>query len=68
MSGQRLDEPDGHGPDDHHHDHDHRGGVQGWMRSLLAPHSHDTSAAVDRALEASEEGMRALKISLAGLA
>lgn len=37
------------------------------MRSLLAPHSHDSTGAVDAALESSEQGIRALKVSLVGL-
>ncbi len=53
---------------DHRHDHEHEHGVRGMLRSLFAPHSHDTGEAVDRALEASAEGMRALKLSLVGLA
>jgi len=35
---------------------------------VFAPHSHDAADSVDRALEGSREGMRALKISLVGLA
>lgn len=56
---------------DHGHGHDHPGGLRG-LRGLLAgvfrPHSHDPADQVDSALAASAEGMRALKISLAGLA
>ncbi len=36
--------------------------------SVLSPHSHHASDSIDPALEGSDEGMRALKISLAGLA
>ncbi len=50
------------------HDHEHRHGIRGLLRSLYAPHSHDASETVDRALETSAEGMRALKLSLVGLA
>ncbi|MEV4364863.1 cation diffusion facilitator family transporter [Nonomuraea sp. NPDC049625] len=37
------------------------------MRHLFTPHSHDASDSLDDALEASGEGIRALKISLIGL-
>ncbi len=60
---------------DHGHDHGghgdahaHPGGIRGVLRSVFAPHSHDPGESVDRALEASAEGMRALKLSLVGLA
>src|SRR4051794_4830470 len=56
---------DGHGHD--HHGHDHPGGVVGLVKSVFAPHSHDAADQVDRALEASDEGPRALKISLVAL-
>jgi cation diffusion facilitator family transporter len=62
----------------HHepHGHEHGAGAgraAGWGRlrhelsHLLRPHSHDTQAKVDRAMEASAQGMRTLWISLAGL-
>lgn len=51
----------------HDDDHEHPGGVRGLLRSVFAPHSHDAGDAVDRELEASHEGMRALKLSLVGL-
>jgi cation diffusion facilitator family transporter len=64
---------DPHGAHDHHdhgehHDHDHRGGVHGWLSGLLHPHSHDAADSVDSALESSAQGIRAVKISLVGLA
>lgn len=52
---------DDHHHDDHHHDH-------GWwhrVRHAVQPHSHDTADQVDSALETSQEGMRAVWISLA---
>ncbi|MFP5319730.1 MAG: cation diffusion facilitator family transporter [Acidimicrobiia bacterium] len=63
---------DGHGHDDpgHGHDghgHDHPTGLKGWIQGIFAPHSHDAADSVDRALRDSQKGMRALKISLAGL-
>ena len=47
-----------------HHDHDHPTGIVGALRSVFAPHSHDHSDSIDDALTASNEGIRALKISL----
>ena len=52
----------------HDHAHEHQGGLRGALKGLFAPHSHDAADSVDRALEASRDGMRALKISLVGLA
>ncbi len=48
----------------HDHDHDHPGGLRGLLHSLFVPHSHDSSGAVDDALEASGQGIRAVKLSL----
>ncbi|HET6815840.1 MAG TPA: cation diffusion facilitator family transporter [Mycobacteriales bacterium] len=57
---------------DHGHDHEardgghaHDDGLISRFRHALTPHSHDTAAAVDSALEASDRGMRTLFISLA---
>lgn len=51
----------------HGHGHDHVTGVKGWLLSTFRPHSHDAADSIDSALEASAEGIRALKISLIGL-
>jgi cation diffusion facilitator family transporter len=54
----------GHG---HGHGHDAEPGLRGGFRKLLSsvrPHSHDAADSVDSALEASADGIRALKISL----
>lgn len=53
----------------HDHDHDHDGGgrLRAWVAHLVRPHSHDHADSIDSALTASQEGMRALKISLVGL-
>ncbi len=67
-----------HGPDGVHGNggaHQHGGsGVPGWLGRLrhelshaVRPHTHDASAKVDRAMEASAQGMRTLWISLTGL-
>jgi cation diffusion facilitator family transporter len=72
----------GHGPSSHGHDHggqdhgghdhaaaehDHAGGIVGLVRSIFAPHSHDSADSVDSALESSAKGIRAVKISLVAL-
>lgn len=57
------DHPD-HG---HGHDHEHLTGIRGFLTDLFRPHSHDAADSVDSALEASAEGIRAVKISLVAL-
>ena len=52
----------------HEYVHEHRRGFLGRIISVFSPHSHDASDSIDSALEASADGMRALKISLVGLA
>ena len=57
------DDGDGHG-------HGHRRGRGGALRGVLAGfrgHRHEAAASIDSALESSERGVRALKLSLAGL-
>jgi cation diffusion facilitator family transporter len=49
---------------EHGHGHDHPGGFLASLKGLFAPHSHDSSDKVDDALEASDRGIRALKVSL----
>jgi len=61
------DGPNLHGHGHGHGEHAHRGGVVGFVQSIFAPHSHDAADSVDSALEGSGEGIRAVKISLAGL-
>ncbi|MBQ1038119.1 cation diffusion facilitator family transporter [Micromonospora sp. C81] len=67
------DHEHGHSQDqDHSHDHDrhHGGWLAGWWHRLthaVVPHSHDSRAKVDPALESSRDGLRALWISLVGL-
>ncbi len=59
---------------DHHHqdhqrpDHHHAWGVRGRISSLLMPHSHDHSESIASALASTAEGVRAVKVSLVGLA
>ena len=50
------------------HGHEGRGGIIGFITGLFSPHSHDAADSIDSALTASAEGIRALKISLIGLA
>ena len=57
----------GHGPDGDGRSHAHPGSVLRLVSSLFRRHSHVGADAVDSTLEASAEGMRALKLSLAGL-
>lgn len=57
-----------HGHSHGSHDHAHPGGVRSLIATFVAPHSHDAGESIDTALEASREGVRALKISLIGLA
>src|SRR6266536_1242494 len=63
MSGHEHD----HHGHPHPHEHDHRG-LWTRLRHAVGPHSHDHDRAVDPVLESSAEGLRALWISLAGLA
>lgn len=59
----------GHSHDHHGHEHghEHHGGLRGLVTGLFRPHSHDAADSVDSALEASAQGIRAVKISLAAL-
>ncbi len=72
-AGHDHDHGHGHGHDhDHGHDHghghghghSHPTGFKGVLYNLFVPHSHDAADSIDDALEASREGVRALKISL----
>src|SRR3954463_13965242 len=54
-------------PHDHahgEHGHSHPTGLKGFLYGLFVPHTHDAADSVDDALEASAQGVRALKISL----
>lgn len=62
----KLDHAHPH-PHDHDHDHAHPTGFRGFLHDLFVPHSHDAADSIDDALEASREGVRALKISLFAL-
>ncbi|XVQ07618.1 cation diffusion facilitator family transporter [Spirillospora sp. CA-255316] len=68
-TGLRQTSPGRHG---HGHGHDSRS--RAWSRArhrvahVLKPHSHEAADKVDSEMEASAEGMRALWISLGGLA
>jgi cation diffusion facilitator family transporter len=54
---------DGHGHE-HHHGHTHPTGIRGVLHGLFVPHTHDAADSIDDAMEASVEGVRALKVSL----
>jgi cation diffusion facilitator family transporter len=66
MSGMQQRGHDHRHDHDHDHglDHDHGRGLRGMLREFVLPHTHDPADAVDDALEASTQGVRALKISL----
>ncbi|MEH1015769.1 cation diffusion facilitator family transporter [Micromonospora sp. CPCC 206060] len=70
--GHHHGHEDAHGHD-HGHSHDHHGHgglLSGWWPKLshaVVPHSHDSRAKIDPALESSRDGLRALWISLVGL-
>jgi cation diffusion facilitator family transporter len=51
---------------DHHHGHGHddRPGWWGRLTATFRPHSHDPADSVDAALASSEQGIRAVKVSL----
>ena len=51
----------GHG---HGHGHSHPTGIRGFFYGLFVPHTHDAADSIDDALEASTQGVRALKVSL----
>jgi cation diffusion facilitator family transporter len=59
-----TDHEHGHG---HGHGHEEAGGLVGRMRSVFRLHGHDSADSVDSVLESSAEGIRAVRISLAGL-
>ncbi len=46
------------------HTHEHPTGIKGFFHGLFVPHTHDAADSIDDALEASAQGVRALKISL----
>ncbi|MDQ3157129.1 MAG: cation diffusion facilitator family transporter [Actinomycetota bacterium] len=52
---------------DHAHTHEHPSGVRGFFHGFLVPHTHDAADSIDDALESSNHGIRAVKISLAVL-
>ena len=66
----RHDDARGHDHDHNHgdgHGHTHPGGLRGALMEIFRPHSHDAADSTDAALESSDEGIRALKISLVAL-
>lgn len=69
MDGARQDEQRVDGRHEHHpgaHSHGRRRGLLETL-GMRAPHSHDTADKVDAALETSDEGIRAVKVSLVAL-
>ena len=58
----------GHEHDDHDHGHEHaHGGLWAELGHIFQPHSHDAADSVDDALASSNEGVRAVQLSLVGL-
>lgn len=63
-----LDHHDHHQDHGHGDEHVHPGGVRGFLAGIFAPHSHDAADSIDDALTSSNEGIRAVKISLVVMA
>ncbi len=64
-----FDDEDGYHVHSHAAVHAHvRRVYMGFIAGLVSPHCHDAADSIDSALTASAEGIRALKISLIGLA
>src|ERR1035437_5024676 len=57
----------GHGHSGHHDGH-HRAGLIPRIRSVFVPHRHHAADSIDHAFKASNDGIRAVKISLVALA
>jgi cation diffusion facilitator family transporter len=57
-----------HGHGQGEHAHEHPTGVRGLIRQIFSLHSHDSADSMDDALASSIAGMRAVKVSLVGLA
>src|SRR5437763_9442685 len=66
-AGEATPHEHGHGHDHEHGDAHAHGGLWGELRHLVQPHSHDAADSVDDALVASNEGVRAVQLSLIGL-
>ncbi|MCU1414911.1 MAG: cobalt transporter [Microbacteriaceae bacterium] len=64
MSADHSQHHDHEGHSHGDHEHSHPTGVKGFLYGLFVPHSHDAADSIDDALEASKEGVRALKTSL----
>jgi cation diffusion facilitator family transporter len=56
-----------HGLEPHEHEHGQRRSPWAILRALVAPHQHDPAQQADSVLEASRDGIRALKVSFAVL-
>lgn len=69
MSAPHEHDQHSHSHDDHEHshgdhEHSHPTGIKGFLYGLFVPHTHDAVDSIDDALEASTQGVQALKISL----
>ena len=66
---EHADNDRGHDEHDHAHEehaHEHAG-IRGVLGYMFRPHSHDSSDSIDTALEETDRGIRAVKISFAAL-
>ena len=60
-------DPHGHDHGPGGHDHAHATGLRGLLAQVFMPHSHDAADSIDDALTSSQQGVRAVKISLVAL-
>jgi cation diffusion facilitator family transporter len=70
MNAPHTHDHDDHGhphDHDHGHEHSHASGLKGIVLGIFAPHSHDAADSIDTALESSQRGIRAVKISFVAL-
>jgi cation diffusion facilitator family transporter len=65
--GHRHEHADGHDDRGHSHEHGHKHSWWDNLKHVFTSHPHDAADSIDDALEASGEGIRALKISLVAL-
>jgi cation diffusion facilitator family transporter len=76
MTQHQADDPSPQHGHEHSHEHGHGhghgrhgwGGLRGLLGQVLRPHSHDAADSIDDAIESSSAGVRAVKVSLVGLA
>ena len=67
LDGPHADHDHHHHDDDNEHGHDHERGLRKVFAQIFRPHSHDAADSIDDALEASERGVHAVKVSFIAL-